>query len=102
MGTSYAKAREIERQAILTFAKNLGLAFQITDDILDATGDSGKIGKDTKKDEGKTTFITFCGLDGARQLADELIDTAEKALSPMKSRAELLLSFAEFVRHRTK
>lgn len=102
MGTSYAKAREMERRAVLTFAKNLGLAFQITDDILDVTGNSEKIGKDTGKDEGKTTFITFCGLEGARQLADELIDTAEKSITPMKSRGELLHSFAEFVRNRTK
>ncbi len=102
MGASYAKARELERHSVLNFAKNLGLAFQITDDILDATSDASKIGKDTGKDEGKTTFITFCGLEGARQLADELIDAAEKSLSPMKSRAELLRSFAEFVRNRTK
>jgi geranylgeranyl diphosphate synthase type II len=102
MATSFAKAREGERQAILNFAKNLGLAFQITDDILDATADPAKIGKDTGKDIGKTTFISFCGLDGARQLADELIDTAEQSLRPLKARAALLLSFAEFVRHRTK
>jgi geranylgeranyl pyrophosphate synthase len=102
MGTSYVKAREGERKAILNFAKNLGLAFQITDDILDATSSPATIGKDTGKDAGKTTFITFCGLDGARQLANELIDTAEETLRPLKARAELLLSFAEFVRHRTR
>ena len=102
IGTSYAKAREMDRQAILTFAKNLGLAFQITDDILDVIGSSEKIGKDTRKDEGKTTFITFCGLEGARQLADELIDTAEKSITHMKSRGELLRGFATFVRNRTK
>ena len=102
MGTSYARARDVERQAILNFAKNLGLAFQITDDILDATSNSSAIGKDTGKDEGKTTFITFCGLEGAQQLANELIDTAKHTLRGLKSRAELLLSFAEFVRHRTR
>jgi geranylgeranyl diphosphate synthase type II len=102
MGTSFAKAREVERHAILNFAKNLGLAFQITDDILDATSDPATIGKDTGKDIGKTTFISFCGLDGARQLANELIDTAEQSLKPLKARADLLMSFAEFVRNRTK
>ena len=102
MATSFVKAREGERQAILNFAKNLGLAFQITDDILDATSDPGTIGKDTGKDVGKTTFISFCGVEGARQLADELIDAAEQSLRPLKSRADLLMSFAEFVRHRTK
>jgi geranylgeranyl diphosphate synthase, type II len=102
MGTSFAKARDLERQSILNFAKNLGLAFQITDDILDATSNAETIGKDTGKDEGKTTFITFCGLDGAKQLANELIDTAEQSLRPLRSRGDLLLSFAEFVRHRTR
>jgi geranylgeranyl diphosphate synthase type II len=102
MGTSFAKAREMERHAILNFAKNLGLAFQITDDILDATSDPSVIGKDTGKDTGKTTFISFCGLEGARQLANELIDTAEQSLRPLRSKGELLLSFAEFVRHRSR
>ena len=101
MGASFAKARDMERHAVLNFAKNLGLAFQITDDILDATGDSGTIGKDTGKDTGKTTFITFCGLEGARSLANELIDTAEESIRPLRSRGELLYSFAEFIRHRT-
>lgn len=102
MGASYAKARDTERHTVLNFAKNLGLAFQITDDILDATSDQESIGKDTGMDQGKTTFITFCGLDGARQLANELIDTAEQTLQPLRGRAQLLLDFAEFVRNRTK
>lgn len=102
MAASFARARDVERLAVLTFAKNLGLAFQIADDILDATADSQNIGKDTGKDQDKTTFITFCGLDGARQLANELIDTAEQSLQPLKARAELLREFAGFVRNRTR
>jgi geranylgeranyl diphosphate synthase type II len=102
MGASYAKARESERLAVLNFAKNLGLAFQISDDILDATGDAVTIGKDTGKDTGKVTFITFCGLEGARELANELIDTAVESLRPLKARAELLRSFADFVRNRSR
>lgn len=102
MAASFARARDVERLAALTFAKNLGLAFQIADDILDTTADSKNIGKDTGKDQDKTTFITFCGLDGARQLANELIDTAEQSLQPLKARAELLREFAAFVRNRTR
>jgi geranylgeranyl diphosphate synthase, type II len=102
MGASFARARTSEHHAVLNFAKNLGLAFQITDDILDATGESTTIGKDTGLDQGKTTFITFCGLDGARALANELIDTAEESLTPLRSRGDLLRSFATFVRNRTK
>ena len=100
IGSSFAKARDVERHAVLNFAKNLGLAFQITDDILDATAEPDQLGKDTGKDTGKTTFTTFCGLEGARKLAEELITTAEQSLKPLKSRAELLLSFAEFIRNR--
>ncbi len=102
MGASFGKARDIERMAVLTFAKNLGLAFQISDDILDATSDPAVIGKDTGKDTDKTTFISFCGLDGSRKLAEELIQTAVEALRPVKSRADLLRGFAEFVLRRTK
>ena len=101
MGALFAKARESERQAVQTFAKNLGLAFQISDDILDSTGDSDTIGKDTGKDLNKVTFITFCGLDGARALGNELIDTAVESLNPLKSKADLLRSFADYVRNRT-
>lgn len=102
MGALFARARESERLAVRTFAKNLGLAFQISDDILDATGDQDTIGKDTGKDTGKVTFITFCGLEGARSLANELIATAVESLKPLKSRADLLRSFAEFVQNRTR
>jgi geranylgeranyl diphosphate synthase, type II len=102
MGASFGRARDIERLAVLTFAKNLGLAFQISDDILDVTSDPAAIGKDTGKDQDKTTFITFCGLDGARKLAEELIQTAVQALGPLKSKADLLRSFADFVLRRTK
>ncbi len=101
LATSLARARDRERMGVLNFAKNLGLAFQITDDILDATGTASEIGKDTGQDVGKTTFITFCGVEGARQLANELIDTSELSLSALK-RPELLHSFAEYVRTRTK
>ena len=90
MAASFAKARTPERQAVLTFAKNLGLASQISDDIFDATANPEQVGKDTGKDLGKTTFITFCGLEGARSLANELIDTAVSSLAPLKNRGELL------------
>lgn len=101
-GALFAKAGTPETQAVLNFAKNLGLAFQITDDILDATGTMETIGKDAGQDVGKTTFITFCGVEGARELANELIDTAVLSLKPLKARSDLLRSFAEFVRTRTK
>ena len=59
-------------EALHRYAKNLGLAFQITDDLLDATGSPQTTGKDCGLDQRKTTFVAFAGLEGARRLADEL------------------------------
>ncbi|MCZ6832912.1 MAG: polyprenyl synthetase family protein, partial [Acidobacteria bacterium] len=72
LGAILGRARPRERQAVDRFAKNLGLAFQITDDLLDATSDVETLGKDVRKDKGRTTFATLSGLAGARALADEL------------------------------
>src|SRR5437868_4684114 len=52
---------------IEVFAKNLGLAFQITDDILDVTGEPEQLGKDVRKDEQRLTFVKLTGVDGARK-----------------------------------
>ena len=53
----------------MAYAKNLGLAFQIVDDLIDATGAAAEAGKDVGKDAKKTTFVSFAGVAGARQLA---------------------------------
>ena len=64
------------------YAKNLGLAFQIVDDLLDVEGDPAETGKPRLADARKTTFVSFSGVDGARQLARELCETATAALAP--------------------
>lgn len=79
------------------FAKNLGLAFQIIDDLLDVTGDPGETGKAVRADAKKTTFVSFSGVDGARQLAAELCDTANIALTPFGARADRLRELSAFV-----
>jgi farnesyl diphosphate synthase len=81
------------------YAAALGLAFQIADDILDATGDEAKAGKRVGKDAaaGKATFVSLLGLDGARARAAELVDTAEAALAPYGARADHLRAAARFV-----
>jgi geranylgeranyl diphosphate synthase type II len=94
-------ARPREMEALHRYAKNLGLAFQITDDVLDATGTPETTGKDTGLDRGKTTFVTFASLEGARKLNDELIDAAQAALEPLGEKAEVLVGLAEHVRRRT-
>ncbi|MEZ5317852.1 MAG: polyprenyl synthetase family protein [Vicinamibacterales bacterium] len=87
--------------ALTAYAKNLGLAFQIVDDLLDVTGTPESTGKATRRDARKTTFVSFSGLDGARQLADELCETAVAALAPFGRRAARLVALAEFVAHRS-
>jgi len=54
------------------------------------------------KTQGKPHLLLFAASNGSRQLANELIDTAVNNLRPLKSRADLLISFAEFVQNRTK
>lgn len=81
------------------YARALGLAFQIADDILDVTGDEAATGKRVGKDAhaGKATFVSLLGLDGARARADALIDEANAALAPFGARAETLRQLARFV-----
>ena len=100
LGAILGRARPREREAVARFAKNLGLAFQITDDLLDATADVATLGKDVRKDKGRTTFATLCGVEGAQALSRELIDHAVKALEPLGRRAALLRDLAETIRDR--
>ena len=83
--------------ALTAYAKNLGLAFQIVDDLLDVTGTSDETGKAVRQDARKTTFVSFSGVDGARQLAAELCQTAKTALRPFGARGSLLGELADFV-----
>jgi geranylgeranyl diphosphate synthase type II len=83
--------------ALSAFAKNLGLAFQIVDDLLDVEGDPSETGKATRQDARKTTFVSFSGVGGAHQLAAELCQTAERALAPFGRRADKLRELSTFV-----
>jgi len=81
------------------YAAALGLAFQIADDLLDATGDAGKTGKRVGKDAsaGKATFVSHLGVAGARARAAELVAEAEAALEPYGAAAGNLRDLARFV-----
>jgi geranylgeranyl diphosphate synthase type II len=83
--------------ALSAFAKNLGLAFQIIDDLLDVEGDPATTGKAVREDARKTTFVSFSGVAGARQLASELCMTADRALAPFGRRADRLRELSAFV-----
>ena len=81
-----------------TYAKAVGLAFQIADDILDVEGDEAKTGKRLNKDAdaGKATFVSLLGLDGAKQRARALVDQAEEAISCYGNKAQSLQDVARF------
>ncbi|MGA7617444.1 MAG: polyprenyl synthetase family protein [Thermoanaerobaculia bacterium] len=87
-------------RAIEQYAKNLGLAFQITDDILDVTSTPEQLGKDVGKDEQKLTFVKLAGVEGARQLTEELIDTSLDAIAFLGGAAKHLREIASMVRDR--
>jgi len=86
--------------ALGAYAKNLGLAFQIVDDLLDVAGTTADTGKAVRADARKTTFVSFSGIDGARQLAAELCQTADRALAPFGARADHLRELSSFVASR--
>jgi geranylgeranyl pyrophosphate synthase len=86
---------------LAAFAKNLGLAFQIVDDLLDVEGDPAVTGKAVRSDARKTTFVSFSGVEGARQLATELCATADLALAPFGARADRLRDLSAFVAGRS-
>lgn len=77
----------------------LGLAFQITDDILDVTGDPEKLGKSVGKDEKqkKLTYPMVFGLERSRELAEEAVQKAVQVLKPFDERADLLRALAQFL-----
>ena len=81
------------------YARALGLAFQIADDILDVTGDAANTGKRVGKDAGagKATFVSLLGLDAARLRAADLVAEAEAALAPYGRRADTLIAAARYV-----
>jgi geranylgeranyl pyrophosphate synthase len=93
MGALLGRAPEAERQALILFAKNLGLAYQIVDDLLDATSDTEVTGKDSHSDR-RGNFVSLSGVEGARRLAEELSDCALDQLSVLGSRAALLRGLA--------
>lgn len=70
---------------IYEFAKNIGIAFQIVDDILDVTGDKKKLGKKGSDFENKKlTYVTLFGIEKSKEIADELFDTSIKNLEKIK------------------
>ena len=85
------------------YASALGLAFQVTDDLLDVEQTTEHLGKRTQKDKarGKATYPSIIGIDRSRELARELAHRAREALSAFDTRAEPLRRLAEFAVERS-
>ncbi len=95
-------ASDAERHAIQGFTHDLGLAYQIADDLLDVEGDPDVVGKQTQKDEeaGKANFVSVLGVEDARQRVRFLATQSKEHLAMFRNRATLLLQSVDFVLER--
>lgn len=95
---------EQEKNALNAYAKAIGLAFQVVDDILDVTADSADLGKTAGKDsaDNKPTYVSLLGLEESRQLAEKLRNDAYMALSIFDEKADYLRQLADLVVRRKK
>lgn len=103
-GAILADAKEEELAALTLYAERFGLAFQITDDILDVTGDEAAIGKPVGSDvrNEKATYVTLTSLEEAKKLAEDAVDEAVAALDIFGERAAFLRDLALFLLGRKK
>lgn len=102
VGGMLANIHPAPLQRIEVFAKNLGLAFQITDDVLDVTSNPETLGKDVGKDDQRLTFVKLAGVEGARKLSEELVDTSLASIESLGAAAEPLRALALLVRNRVR
>lgn len=102
MGARIALADSETLDAIDTYGKHIGLAFQIADDLLDLSGNEQKMGKPARKDahHGKSTYPSLLGVTESRQLAEDLIDRARDAIAPLGERSLQLDQLAQFILQR--
>jgi len=92
-----ALLRELE--ALDAYSAAVGLAFQVVDDVLDATADSATLGKTAGKDaaDNKPTYVSILGLEPSRALAEQLRRDAHEALAPFGDKAQRLRELADLI-----
>ena len=103
-GGMYAGATEAQIAGLRGFGENIGLAFQIVDDVLDVTQTSEQLGKTAGKDTAteKATYPALFGIEASIKKADELVAKADAALEQFGGRAETLIEIARFLVERKK
>ena len=101
-GGVLAGAEESARRSLERYGRALGLAFQITDDILDVEGTAGEIGKSPGKDakQAKATFPSVWGLEASRRMAAERVREAIAAVEPFGGKGDLLAEIARAIETR--
>jgi farnesyl diphosphate synthase len=104
LGAIVAGASSAYRQALDTYAHAVGLAFQVTDDMLDVTADSAHLGKTAGKDaaDHKPTYVSLLGLDASRAFVQELHEIACASLVPLGDAGARLAELAEFIVYRDR
>jgi farnesyl diphosphate synthase len=104
MGAILGKVPPEGRAHLRAYSRDIGLAFQIADDLLDVEGDQDKAGKALRKDEeqGKQTFVTLMGVDKAREQARALVDQAVAHLGGHGGEADMLRALARFIVERDR
>lgn len=102
-GGILAGVNEADQGRLSRYAQNIGLAFQIVDDVLDITATQEELGKTAGKDllAKKVTYPSLWGIDGSKAKAKELIEAAKTELAPFGDKAQALIAIADYITART-